>query len=396
MARRWIHRFSALVAGLALAAATPCCARMAPRRDQSGSVESVVFALRWLLRLMPEIVEYRDRANPFQGGSPEVDPAGRRVFVGLADDNVYCIDAVSGRTVWRRGVGAAVRSRPLFMADTQTLFVGTDDGRLLALGANDGAERWRYNAEAEIQHQPVLDGEALYVAAADNSVHAVDWTTGASLWSYHRDPSEAEFEVSGFAGVRVSERVVFTGFSDGTAVALDSNDGTELWTADLAQDIDQPTRRSGIPVMPDVDTTPVVGRRRVYVASYDAGLYALDRISGDVLWRQPLTGVVAIAGAGDSLYVSRAGHGVAAVATATGRVLWERELGPSTFTEPVLREDLVIVGDNRHGLAALRRTDGTIVQRFPVGSGVGGPPVILGRAAFVLSNGGLLAALSFE
>ena len=370
------------------------CAAVAPTPADSRRAESSVFSLQWARRLMPEIIRYRDRANPLQGAGVEVDPAGNRLFAGSADDHLYALDATTGRVIWRSAIGAAVHSRPLYMPETRVIFFGTDNGTLLAYGADAGDRRWVYNAEAEIRHRPVLRGEALYISAADNSVHAVDWTTGAELWRYRRDPSDAEFEVSGHAGVAVGDRTVYTGFSDGSVVALDAFDGSEIWTRSLAEDIERRQRGTGLPVLPDVDTTPMLSRRHVFVASYEAGIYALDRDAGAVVWRQPLQGVVGLAGTGTTLYASRSGAGLVAVSTSDGRILWERPLGPSTFSEPVVHRDLVVVGDGRLGLAAVRRVDGQIVQRFPVGSGAGAAPVISGHRAFVVSNGGVLAALS--
>jgi hypothetical protein len=58
--------------------------------------------------------------------------------------------------------------------------------------------------------------------------------------------------------------------------------------------------------------------------------------------------------------------------------------------------NLLIVPDSRVGLTALRRTDGAVVQRYPVGSGAGSAAALLGPTAFVLSNGGTLAAIAIR
>jgi outer membrane protein assembly factor BamB len=387
---RLVVAFATLVA-----ASLASCARMQPAGppDRAGTS---VFSLGWTHRVMPDIAPYRSRANPIQGATPAVDGRGNRVFVGSADDNVYCLRADTGQVLWRRDVGAAVRSQPLYMPSTDVIFFGTDDGDMLALGAAEGDMRWSFRAEGEIIHQPVIEGEALYFTSGDDTVHAIDWTNGDQIWSHHEESSVSEFLVSGFAGAAATERAVYTGFSSGVVAAFDAFDGNVLWQRDLSEDIASDARVGGVPVMRDVDTTPVLGTARVYFADYESGVYGLERESGAIAWRQPIKNVVALAGRGTTLFAAQAGSGVVALDTGSGRVLWTQHLGTATYYRPDLFRDLLIVPDSRIGLTALRASDGAIVQRYTVGSGVGASVELEGPMAFVLSNGGTLAALSIR
>ncbi len=360
------------------------------------STAQSVFSLGWTYRLMSSIAPYRNRANPIQGSIPEVDRAGNRIFVGSADQHIYCLRADTGRVIWRQDVGAAVRSQPLYMAETQVVFFGTDNGELRAIGADDSEQRWVYQAEGEIIHQPVIQGEALYITSADNTIHAIDWTNGESIWRHREERSAAEFEVTGFAGVAVSERVVFTGVSNGVVGAFDAYDGSEIWRRDLSEDITSQARLGGIPMMRDIDTTPVLGKRRVYVASYDAGVYAIDRESSAVEWREPSRGVVSLFGSGTTLFAAQAGEGVLAIDTANGRAQWRQRLGPATYYQPSIFRDLLIIPDSQRGITALQVRDGEIVHRYVVGSGAGGGAELIGSTAFLVSNGGVLASITLH
>jgi outer membrane protein assembly factor BamB len=342
---------------------------------------------------MPDIPSYRERANAIQGSGVEVDTAGRRVFVGSADHHLYCLRAGTGEILWRLDTGAAVRSTPLFMEETQVVFFGNDDGELWAASASDGERRWVFQAEAEIAHEPLLIGEALYITTADNRVHAIDWTNGETIWSYEQPSSEAEFEVTGFAGPAVENGVLYTGFSSGRVVALDASDGDELWIRDISEDLVAQTSSHGIPVMPDVDTTPLLGRHSLVVASYDGGVYSLDKATGNVNWREPLRGVVGLSGHGQTIFAAQAGVGMVALDLEDGSVRWERRLGPAIYYRPYVFRDLVIVTDSRRGITAMRLEDGNVMQRYTVGAGAGAAPTVIGSTAFVMSNGGVVAAL---
>ena len=396
MTHRSISSLYGLLA-LTLLLQSASCARVeqigAPR-GRSSNVERGVFSVGWTHRVVPGIQPYRERANPIQGAVPVADVEQGRVFVGSSDHHFYCLDATTGRVLWRRDLGGPVRSHPLFSSVTQVVFVGTDDGRMLALGTDEGDERWLYQAEGEIVTQPVIQGEAMYFTSADNTVHALDWTNGELIWQHHQERGPAEFEVSGHAGVALSNRQVYTGFSDGTVAALDSYDGTVVWSRDLTEDVDVTASSGGIPVMRDVDTTPLLSDRRVFVASYEAGIYALDRENGAVVWREPTKSVVSLGGRGRTLVASQAGEGALALDTNSGEVFWRRDLGPATYYQPLIRQDLVVVADSQLGLTALSLDDGRVVQRFQVGGGVGGQAVIYGSTALVLSSGGNLVALT--
>ena len=377
-----------------LLAASGCASTTGLRTTEPReAVESAVFAVRWSRNLMPDVPSYRERANPLQGSTPAIDREGHRVFVGSADHHMYCIRAGTGEVLWRRDTGAEVRSMPLFMPDTQVIFFGTDDGELWAVGAEDGERRWVFDADAEINHQPVLSGEALYITAANNNVHALDWTNGESIWNYEQEPSSSEFEVGGFAGPVVNDGVLYTGFSNGTVVALDAYDGDEIWERNLAADLSADSGIGGLPVLADADATPLVGSAYVFVSSYDAGIFALDRTSGNIVWHEPLRGVYQISGQGNTVFAAQAGFGIVAFDADDGSIRWRRRLGPATYYRPRVFRDLLIVADSERGLSALRLENGEIVQRYTVGSGAGGMATIVGSTAFVLSNGGVLAAL---
>jgi outer membrane protein assembly factor BamB len=346
---------------------------------------------------MPQLREYRDRTNPTQGSVPAVDLDSNRVFVGSADNYLYCVRFDTGEVIWRIDTGAAVRSNPLYVKETRTVFFGNDNGELWAVGADRGERRWVYEAEAEIRQQAVVAGEALYVATADNSVHALDWSRGISIWRHRQEEQSSEFQVSGHAGVAVDDQAVYAGFSDGTVAALDVYDGSVLWSRALVEETElRPRSLTGLPVLEDVDTTPVVQGHRVFVASYDGGIHALERQTGAVLWHNAIKGATGLALGPQTLYASCAAYGVVALNAITGRTRWRRPLGRADYYQPQAFRDLVVVADSQRGLTALHRRDGSVVHRFSVGAGAGAAGAIAASHVLILSKGGLFSALAIR
>lgn len=84
---------------------------------------------------------------------------GDRVFFGSSvDDQVYCLDLNSGRVLWRFYTEGPVRLAPTWHSasgdsnsdsasgdatDGGRLYVGSDDGYVYCLNADDGTEEWR-------------------------------------------------------------------------------------------------------------------------------------------------------------------------------------------------------------------------------------------------------------
>jgi Ca-activated chloride channel homolog len=86
-----------------------------------------------------------------QGGFLGTPPlaAGNAVLVGTLDGNVLSIDPVTGKTSNKYAIGAPVRSQPVVVDGW--IYVGTDDGRLVAVDTKDptltGWPTWGGNAQ---------------------------------------------------------------------------------------------------------------------------------------------------------------------------------------------------------------------------------------------------------
>src|SRR5690606_23625604 len=110
-----------------------------------------------------------------------------------------------------------------------------------------------------------------------DQVVALDAITGKFKWQYKGETPE-EYTLRGHAGVAVSGDLAYTGFSNGTLVALRKDNGSVAWSSSLKADADR---------FVDVDATPLVFDGTVYASSSSGGVYALDKRTGLVKWRLP-------------------------------------------------------------------------------------------------------------
>src|SRR5262249_25685290 len=240
------------------------------------------------------------------------------------------------------------------------LYVGTNDGILLALDSQTGKEKWRYQSRGPIEQAPVSTTDLIVISNEADQVVAVDAITGKFKWQYKAETPE-EYTLRGHAGVTIDNELIFTGFSNGSMAALRKDTGSVAWSTSLKGDADR---------FMDVDATPVVIGENVYASSSSGGVYALDKTTGLIRWRVPVgaaprpssTGNVGgIATDGKTLYVSGADLGTYAIDLA-GNVLWR--VGAKDGGEPaapVIWNELLVYSLAHDGMfIADRRTGETL------------------------------------
>lgn len=315
------------------------------------------------------------------------------IFTGSASGWFFALRSSTGAVRWRKKLGA-VACAPIVVGGV--LMVGTSDGTLLALDSQTGTEKWRYQSRGPIEQPPAATGDVIIFANEADQVVAVDSITGKFKWQYKGETPE-EYTLRGHAGIAVDNDLIYTGFSNGTLVALRKDTGSVAWSTSLKGDADR---------FMDVDATPIVIGDRVYASSSSGGVYALDKTTGLIRWRVPFwdaaqpssTGNVGgMASDGKALYVSVADLGTYAI-DLEGNVLWR--VGAKDGGEPaapVVWNELVLWSLAHDGLFLADRRTGETLEYFDPGNGVSATPTVTGDGRlFVMSNRGILYAFDLE
>ncbi len=319
--------------------------------------------------------------------------SGDRVYVGSDSGMFFALRALTGSVVWKKHVGG-VFCAPLVSAGT--LYVGTSDGTLLALDQQTGVEKWRYAGRGVVAQTPIAAGELIVFSNEADQVVAVDATTGKFKWQYKSETPD-EFTLRGHAGVASDGEMLYTGFSNGTLVALRRDTGSVAWSTSLKADAEK---------FVDVDATPIVLGDRVYVSSSSGGVFSLDKATGLIRWRVPFwdaslpssTGNVGgLTTDGKAIYVSVADLGTYAIDLA-GNVLWR--VGAKNGGEPaapVIYGDMVIYTLAEDGMFLANRKTGETLEYFAPGTGISAQPTVTGDGRlFVMSNRGIFYAFDLD
>jgi outer membrane protein assembly factor BamB len=387
-------RGGALVAGLSLSTA---CASFA-QGDYSwiGGADTPppgqgVLRLQWTRELTQA---KRGAYRPVENAAAAIDPEGERIYVGSVAGDLHAL-SFTGRALYRFELHEPIECEPALDAAADELFVGNERGELYALSPSRGEIRWKADAGGAIRRRPLLLNDAVYVVTEEDIVIALARADGSPLWRYKRDRDEG-FLVAGHAGLAAHDggTRILTAFNDGVVVALDALDGSVKWERDTSYDA--PPVEPGRPRYLDVDTTPTVVGDALYVASFGSGLYALDPKNGSVLWREPeWTGITSLAAADDGrgLLLVSADRGLAYFDPATRSARWQRPSFRGALGEARVVSGVIVLGESKGSLVAVRQSDGVELSRIDAGHGFVAPTAIEAGRAFSITNGGSLLAM---
>ena len=350
----------------------------------------------------------------YERGQPELDPHHQRVFVGSSDRGLYALRANDLSTIWRFRTAGVVQGEPLYDEAEDVVYFGSNDGALYKVRALDGALIWRFNTNSEVARRPLRACALLYVVNANDTLMAIEPATGKLRWAYHRAPALG-LEMAGYAGPAVDNGIAYAAFSDGRVSAFEAVAGTERWSVDLAAEAEQSSGE--LPRQLDVDATPITARIStgpvVFVASYPAGVFALDAQSGARLWSN-----VQATGANDItlweepahaprdggplvpprrlLIVSSASTGLWALDVETGEEKWRRPLPEGGISAVVPAAGALLVATSRYGLFLTSPLDGAVIDGVETGTGFASTPAAFGRRAFALTNQGVLLSIVID
>lgn len=188
-----------------------------------------------------------------------------RVYVGVSDQNVFCLEAATGRPLWQYGRKFPRRTSlwrtPGLAWGDGRIYAGFADGTVTALDAEIGKVVWKTELAkdglfADVCAGPSFRGGRVYAGTLKGPVVCLDAATGAQVWQH------AEEAAAGFA---VGDEFVYLATSSGDVVALRGTDGTKVWQVALD---------GGIPGI------PVVAGDEVLAGASQGSLFALDARTG--------------------------------------------------------------------------------------------------------------------
>ena len=203
------------------------------------------------------------------------------ILVRTNDSKVHALDVGNGNIAWvenRSPPPLTLRGASVPKIIGDAALIGFDDGKMIALSLRDGTPFWETavsipRGRSELERMSDIDGEIVYVegvvyaASLNGRVIAIDMDTGKTLWNK---------ELSSHVGLSVDGSRIFVTDADDSVYALDKSSGATIWRQDelLYRDV----------------TAPEVMGDYIVVGDYRGYLHWLSKEDGKIIGRENVAG----------------------------------------------------------------------------------------------------------
>ncbi|MEE8495328.1 MAG: outer membrane protein assembly factor BamB [Xanthomonadales bacterium] len=213
----------------------------------------------------------------FSGG-PGIDDT--HIYMGTIDGRVVAFDRNNGDELWNAHVSSEVLVPPV--AADGVVVVRCIDGRVFGLDADNGARVWIYDHSVPLltlrgNANLLLRGGVVFIGYDDGSVVALHLADGSVLWSQSVVSQEGRTELERLADigqqmVLVAGDLIVSSYKN-HVVSLAANSGRLLWFKDISS-----------------ATGVQVDRTKLAISERNDDLWLLDRRNGSTLWKQDQLG----------------------------------------------------------------------------------------------------------
>lgn len=199
------------------------------------------------------------------------------VFQGTREGEIIALDAQTGKVNWKQNLSSEVLAAP--SAANGVVVVRTSDGRINALSVTDGSPLWNYQRNVPLlslrgASAPIINGDRVIAGYDNGKLVALSLADGKVIWeesaAVARGRTELDRLVDIDADPVVKGDVVYVVTFHGNVAAYSVSTGRKLWTREMSS-------HSGLDAMPGT---------AVFISDEDSYLWAVQDGSGDSLWRQ--------------------------------------------------------------------------------------------------------------
>lgn len=268
------------------------------------------------------------------------------LYVVRKDGRVYAIDAKTGRQKWTKKVGSLSAASPAFAGGR--IFVVTLSGRIVALNAKNGNIRWAKDLGSRSESSPLVLGDSAIFGSESGTLYSLRQRDGRIDWTY-----KAGGAIKG--GPAYSGGKIFVGAYGGTVHAVRASNGAPVWKSSTSG------ARFGFG-SGNFYATPAVAYGRVYVGNTDGKVYSFSAADGRLAWSKGtgafVYGAAAVDnvnGVGPTIFVGSYDGNFYALNARTGGVRWSHQSGGQISGAPTVIGSIVyfstIDTTNTYGLS---------------------------------------------
>lgn len=319
--------------------------------------------------------------------------SGGKVFTLDAAGNVSAFSGGSGARIWKISLTPEDESSKEgfgggLAIEGSRLYATTGYGTVVALDVGSGAVQWNKSLGEPIRNSPTASGGKVYFVSTDNTLYALDGTTGEQLWKARGLPQTATLLSN--ASPAVASGLVVAPFPAGDVAAYQTGTGKAAWRDSLTRTSD--TSASGILGDP---ARPVIDRGVVYAVSHGGRMIATSASSGARVWTRNIASTQMPWVAGENIFVVDVTGQLVALSRRDGKVRWISELPVSArWSGPVLAGSRVWVVSGDGLLIGADARTGALGTQIDLDTDVFVTPVVAGGRMYILADDADLIALN--
>ena len=218
---------------------------------------------------------WESKAIPFAlTGGPAVYSG--LVALGGRNGEVFAYNALDGKMLWKSMVSSSVISTPLVTFDT--VIVRANDGKVHGLDLSTGEKKWQFDRAVPSlsvrgNGAPVLGPGMIFLGFEDGTLVALNQQDGKRIWEQLIAKPDGRTELERMADIdgeiQVGDREVFATSYHNSTMALAINNGQPIWVREVGG-------YAGVALMSD----------RLFITDKDSNVWAMDRNSGNDIWKQ--------------------------------------------------------------------------------------------------------------
>ena len=311
---------------------------------------------------------------------------GSRIYAASQDGVVTAFAPETGKMLWQKKLETELSAGP--GVGEGRLALAAKDGFGIVLDAATGDEQWRVSIAAESLAAPFIKNGTVVFQTIDNRLDARSLFDGRERWSIVQ--STPALTMRGSSSPVSVGNSLFAGFDSGRIVAANIDTGEVIWESLLSP----PTGRSDLDRLSDIDGAMALVGQDLYAVGYQGRMAALASESGQILWNREISSYVGVSADWNSVYTVRDNGEVVAMTRATGNEIWRNDsLLRREPTLPVPFNTTVVVGDFEGYLHFFSGIDGQPVARERMGrDAITSDPLVIGNRLYVQSDNGSISA----
>lgn len=319
---------------------------------------------------------------------PLTVPVTDAAFTVASDDgNIVALRSDTGAEIWRADVNAKISAG--VGSDGRFAAVVTRDNELVVV--DQGAIVWRKLLPTRVVTAPLVAGERVFVVAVDRTVQAFDVLDGRKLW-VRTQPGDA---------LTLAQQSVLLPFHDtllvgqgGKLAGLDPLSGQSRWESTLAS----PRGTNEVERLADLVGPAVRSGELVCARAFQVSVACVNAERGSLMWTKNAGGSEGVAGDDRMVIGADSTDRITAWRTVDGSVAWTGDsLLYRSLSAPVTAGLAVVFGDSEGYVHWFGRDTGTLLARQSTdGSPIQVAPVRAGNTTLIVTREGGLHAFRSE